>query len=74
MESAGVVDLIQKAWKVGGDVLESFRYVISANQSWFAAARYNPFGWTEGGGHRGAVSIVQLTLTSFACGVVARRP
>jgi len=24
MEPAGVVDLIEKAWKIGGDVFESF--------------------------------------------------
>jgi hypothetical protein len=25
VESAGVVDLIDKAWKVGGDIFEDFR-------------------------------------------------
>ena len=30
MEFAGVVDLIDKAWKIGGDVFESFDFVAEA--------------------------------------------
>ena len=68
MESGGVEDLIQKAWKIGDDLLESFVMSYPPPRAGYT------FGWTEGGGRRGSVSIVQLTLTSFDFGVVAPRP